>query len=234
MTLLLVAVGTVLSYVAAVALGRPIAVPLLNTLPAFPAMLWWLRRGRMAPAVGAMLVWAAVMGTCATALAVLRPDLTGTLFINGEAYRREMFAWVRSGVGRESDPGQFLPQHAAHLATFGALSLATGGALAMPMGAWLMNYMGHYAGSLAFASERPWLVACAAWPPWALIRVASFVVIGVVLAGPVLARVGGFPFRLRDHGRWLGVAAGGLVAEVVLKWRLAPAWARWLRELVGW
>jgi hypothetical protein len=229
-----VGVGTALSYGAALALGRPLAVPVLNTLAAFPVMVWWLRRGRVAPAIVCMLVWAAAMAVAATALARWRPEVTGVLFLRGEPYRREMFAWVRTGAGAESDPRQFVPRHAAELALFAGLSIATGSAASMPMGAVLMNSMGHYAGSLAAAGEGGWCVAAAAWPPWAVLRVASFVVLGVVLAGPVWSRAGGAAFRLRDQTGWLAAAAAGLLADVALKWWLAPWWGAWLRRLVGW
>ncbi len=229
-----VAAGTVASYAVAAWMRQPAAVPVLNALPAFPVMLYWLRRERTAAAVAAMLVWAAAMAASATVLAVRRPDLTGTLFLRGEAYRREMFAWVRTGAGREGDPARFVPQHAVQAAVFCGAAAASGGVLAMPLGALLTNEMGHYAGSLGFASDRPWLVAALAWPPWALLRVASFVVLGVVLSGPLLARVVGFSFALRRHGRWLGVAVLGLAADAGLKWWLAETWSRWLRQLVGW
>ena len=57
----------------------------------------------------------------------------------------------------------------------------------------------------------------------------SFVTLGVLLAGPVLSRVGRFAFRLSDHRRALWLAAAGLLADIVLKALLAPAWQRWLR-----
>ena len=68
----------------------------------------------------------------------------------------------------------------------------------MPMGAVLMNYMGHYVGTLAAAEPRvrP-LTMMLAWHPWAVIRVISFVIIGVVLSAPLLSRLGRFAGRPR-------------------------------------
>jgi uncharacterized membrane protein len=73
-----------------------------------------------------------------------------------------------------------------------------------------------------------------AWHPWAVIRVISFVVIGVVLSAPLLARL--FRFRIdRVAARALLIAAAaGLVADIVLKTLLAPAWQRVLVRVVGW
>ena len=106
-----------------------------------------------------------------------------------------MFAWVMTGQGAESTPSQFIPQQAGHAALFSGLALATGGVAAMPMGAVLMNYMGHYVGALAASSRRPALTMVLAWHPWAVIRVISFVVIGVVLSVPLLSRLGNVPHR---------------------------------------
>ena len=65
-------------------------------------------------------------------------------------------------------------------------------------------------------------------------RVASFVVLGVVLAGPVLSRVFGFAFAWRAHRRLLAIALLGLVVDATVKWLLAPWWSEMLRARLGW
>jgi hypothetical protein len=145
-----------------------------------------------------------------------------------------MFNWVLTGTGAESRPREFVPVHLAHASIFVMLSLVSGSILSLPMGAVLMNYMGHFVGALAAVSDRPVATMIAAWHPWSLVRIVSFVVLGVVLAGPVLSRVSGFRFRLADHTPWLWLAAGGLLLDIALKTALAPSWQRLLRGLVGW
>lgn len=93
-----------------------------------------------------------------------------------------------------------------------------------------MNYMGHYVGSTASISAHPLQTIALAWHPWAVVRIASFVTLGVLFAGPVLSRVVRFRYKLNDHGRILGLAISGLVLDLVLKWMLAPVWARFIRE----
>ena len=225
---------TLLSYAVGWAIGSPALVPVLNTLPGLAFMCAALRRGQTPRAIALMLGWAAVMGIGATLMSYLSPARTATLFLNGERYAAEMMLWVRTGIGEESSPARFVPSHAAHAAAFCALSLVSGSVLSMPMGAVLMNDMGHYVGALAAVSARPALTACLAWAPWSLVRITSFVVLGVVFGGPVLSRLGRFPFSLRVHVRWLALAAGGLFLDVVLKWLMAPAWSRLLRAAAGW
>jgi uncharacterized membrane protein len=73
-----------------------------------------------------------------------------------------------------------------------------------------------------------------AWHPWAVIRVISFVVIGVVLSAPLLSRLFGFGVDWTQGRALLVAAAVGLVADIVLKAALAPAWQRLLLRTVGW
>jgi hypothetical protein len=226
--------ATVLSYAAGWAIGIPWLVPVLNTIASVPFMIAALKRGDLYAAVGRMLVWALAMAVCATLVAYGRPWQAGTLFLRGESYRTEMFAWVLTGVGAESTPSQFIPQQAGHTALFVALALATGGLLAMPMGALLMNYMGTYVGSLAAASARPAVTVLVAWHPWAVIRIVSFVTLGVVLSAPVLSRVFRFRVDWTIGRRLIAWACLGLALDVVLKTLLAPVWRQALLRLTGW
>jgi hypothetical protein len=229
-----IVVATLLSYAIGWAIGVPVLLPLLNTLASFPFMVLALRRGDLRLAVARMLLWALTMAAVATLVSYERPVQTDSLFLRGQAYRTEMFGWVMSGQGAESRPSEFIPQQAGHAAAFSGLALVTGGAAAMPMGAVLMNYMGHYVGALAASSRRPVLTMILGWHPWAVIRVISFVVIGVVLSAPLLSRVARFKVDRQAARTLLTWAAAGLVADVLLKTLLAPAWQRLLLRVVGW
>jgi hypothetical protein len=230
----LIVAATFLSYVIGWLAGIPILVPILNTFASYPFMVAALRRGDLRAAVGRMLVWALTMGVVATLLSYARPAETGQLFIRAQAYRGEMFEWVLTGKGAESTPSQFVPQHIGHAALFSLLTLASGGILGMPMGAVLMNYMGHYVGTLAESAQHPVRTALLAWHPWAVIRVISFVAIGVVLSAPLLSRVAKFSVDRRAARRLLAWAGAGLVVDIVLKALLAPIWQRLLVRSVGW
>jgi hypothetical protein len=230
----LIVLATVLSYALGWLIGIPALMPFLNTLASFPFMVAALRRGQTRQAIGRMWLWALTLAVCATLLSYFAPVRTETLFVHGAAYRTEMFAWVLTGRGAESTPSLFLPQQALHASIFVLLALATGGVLAMPMGAVLMNQMGHYVGTLAAASARPGLTMALGWHPWAVIRIASFVVLGVVLSMPLLARVGRFDVDWRTVRAPVVWACAGLIADVVMKTLLAPAWQRLLHHIVGW
>ncbi len=230
----LIVFATILSYAIGWLIGIPALVPFLNTLASFPFMVAALERGQMRVAIVRMLLWALTLGVCATLLSYLYPAYTETLFLQGQSYRAAMFAWVLTGQGAESTPSVFIPQHALHASVFAVLAAATGGVLAMPMGAVLMNEMGHYVGALAAASARPALTMVLGWHPWAVIRIASFVAIGVVLSAPLLGRIARFTVDWRAARTPLMWACGGLIADVAMKALLAPAWQRLLLHMVGW
>ena len=229
-----IAGGTALSYVVAMIVGVPALVPFLNVVPAFPFMAASLRRGRVGEAVCRMLIWAAALAVCATALSYLDTAAAGRLFMGGETYRQEMFEYLATGRGAEGNPRVFIPVHLGHAAIFCLLAVATGASLAMPLGAALMNYMAYYAGALGASSAEPWKAMLLAWVPWALIRIAAFVTLGVVLGAPLLARVLGFEYRLRANRSWIALAGAGLVIDILLKWAWAPAWREMIRNAAGW
>jgi hypothetical protein len=226
--------ATVLSYALGARLGIPVVLPILNAAAGVPFMIVALRMGDLRLAVTRMLLWALAMGMCATLWSYARPAQTGALFLRGEAYRTEMFRWVLTGKGAESTPSRFIPQQVGQAAVFSALAVATGGLLAMPLGAVLVNYMGHYVGALAADSRHPAWTMVLAWHPWAVVRIISFVAIGVVLSVPLLSRFTVLRIDAHLAKRFLSVAAAGLVIDVILKWLLAPAWQRALLGATGW
>jgi len=225
--------ATLVSYPLGLLVGIPFLLPALNTLPAYLTMVALLQRGERRAAVVAMLVWAAALAVGGTATFALWPRPVDALVLNGPMYRDEMFAWILTGFGREGRPSLFLPQHLGHLAGFVVLSLATASALSIALGAVLMNFMAFYVASLWRAGVPGWAVLLLGWQPWALCRVAAFCTLGVVLSEPLLARVRGYRYAgLGSAKPYLLAAAGGILADWVLKAALAPTWGLWLRPLL--
>jgi hypothetical protein len=226
--------ATLASYPLGLAIGHPWLLPALNTLPAYLTMVALLRRGERRPAVIAMLVWALALAIGGTVSFAVWPRPVDAAVLNGPAYREEMFAWILTGIGREGQPSRFLPQHVGHLAGFVALSLATASALSITLGAVLMNFMSFYVASLARAGVPTWAVVLLGWQPWAICRVAAFCTLGVVLSEPVLSRVLEYRYEgLRAAKAYVLAAAGGILADWILKALLAPAWGLWLRPLLA-
>ena len=79
-------------------------------------------------------------------------------------------------------------------------------------------------------AERPATILFYGWPPWAMVRVVAYVILGVVLSGPLLQRLAGVPFAWRARRAWFAAAGVALLLDVALKAALAPAWSVLLRS----
>lgn len=222
-------IGTALGFAA----GSRILHPFLCLTPAYLAMLVLLRHGLRKRAVAVMLVWALGLGMAGTTFSTLFPERAGTVTFNGAEYREEMYKWIRTGEGPEGDVALFLPLHARHIVVFVLLSLGTVSLLSMVFGTILMNYMSFYVGSLFSQTESLGIILLFGWPIWSVIRILSYVTLGVVLAEPILARL--FPYRWewRDLSPYLIAAGSGLILDALLKAGLASTWRTWLLSAIG-
>ena len=230
----LLAPGAVL--LARAAQGR-VLLPALATLFVYPVMAALLLRGRRLAALAAALLWAASLSISIIAATRRDPVSMQHVVLNGPAYRDEMFAFIRSGSGRESDPARFVPQHVLHFLAFSLVAAGTGGLLGIALGAILVGYMSYYVGALAAAGGAPWTALLLGWPPWAILRVVGFVLVGIGLAEPLLLaarrRLDGAAAARLPYRPWYIVAGLLLVGDVLLKFFLAPAWAALLRPCLG-
>lgn len=207
--------------------GGAWAVPLLAPLTVWRPFRRAVRAEKAGLAFAVGLLWAFLLSGGTVLLVESAPPTARRAVVNGETYRVEMFKWIQSGEGRESDLRSFVPVHAAHLVTFLLLAAVSGGYLGLALGAYLVGYMSYFVGAFAAASGEPLLGALVAWVPWSVIRVLAFVLLGVVAARPMLLRRR-WPFA-RKEMILASVAALGLSADILLKATLAPAYARFLR-----
>jgi hypothetical protein len=199
-------------------------------IPAYFVMVRDLRERKIYLAILHMLAWALAIAVTVEWLASRAPEPGAASVIHGVEYRGEMLHWIRTGIGRESDPAEFLPEHLLHLSVFVVLSLVSGSLLSLALGAVLMNYMSYYLGGLLALAQRPATILVYGWPPWAIFRVAAYILLGVALSGPMLRRVAGIPFRWEERRGLLLAAAAGLLLDVILKSLLAPTWCEILRS----
>lgn len=160
------------------------------------------------------------------------PATAAKSVIHGEAYVQEMFHWIKTGEGPEGNPVQFVPQHLLHFVIFAVLSLLTGSVLSLLMGAMLMNYMSFYVATVINASHDKVLGSLMGWHPWSIIRVAAFVLLGVILAEPMICKVNKLDYEYASARRFYWIALHGLVLDVLLKTFLAPWWGLELRRLL--
>jgi hypothetical protein len=208
------------------------ALPLLAPLTLSPAFAARVRRQDYLGAWSLGLLWALLLSAGVIALVSIYPGgpgAAGEAILHGEAYRKEMFGWIATGEAPENHPAVFIPIHLLHLAVFLVLAWASAGYLGLVLGAFLVGYMSYFVGCYAVASAHPLLGAVAAWVPWSVLRVFAFVLLGCLFARPLLVRRA-WPFA-RSEYQLMGLAASGLLVDILMKSLLAPSYGRFLRQL---
>lgn len=215
---------------AAVAPGGRWWLPAVVALPLLPGFTAGVRARAWWPTWRLAMGWAALLSGSIVVLVVVAPERAAAAVLNAEPYRQVMFGWIFEGVGPELEPRRFLPEHALHLGGFVILALLSGGVLGLMLGAVLVGYMSYFVGSYAVASGHLVVGAVAAWVPWSVFRVAAFVMLGCVLARPLLVR----RFDLgRTEWRLVGLAAVGIACDLLLKTFGAAPYGRFLAWLAG-
>lgn len=207
------------------------ALPFVAPLTLYPA---FRRRVLARDYLGAWslgLAWAFLLSAGVIALVFFFPAEAREGTLHGEPYRQEMFGWIATGVGPENQPAAFIPQHLLHLAVFLVLTYVSGGYLGLALGAALVGYMSYFVGHYAAVSGHLLLGSVAAWVPWSVLRVMAFVLLGAVFSRPLLTRRV-WPFESLER-RLMLLAATGILADVLMKSLLAPAYGRFLRGLVA-
>jgi hypothetical protein len=208
-------------------------LPCLNVLLCYPFLFGLLARDRRPRAFASMIFWAVCLGIVTVAASVHFPERAGNAIFHGPAYARDMFHWIRTGEGAEGNPMLFVPQHLLHFVIFCLLSAVSASLLSLLMGALLMNYMSFYVASLILASNDRLTAVLMGWHPWSIIRIFSYVLLGVILGEPLVCKLAGRDYDSSRVRPFLWIALSGLAVDILMKALLAPWWGQRLHQLIG-
>lgn len=200
------------------------ALPLVNAGVFFFIFRAPLKCGDYGCAVRLALVWATATSLLQIGLTIRLPGFMEEHIWRAAAYREEMFAWVRTGAGPEGNIRLFLPVHLKHFAVFSAASLVSGGFLGLAMGAALLGYMNFYVGSLIGQAANPVVASLLAWPVWAVVRVAGFIIAGTALGAVLVHRNGTGAGKYARIRRLYCLSLALIALDILLKWTLAGTW----------
>ncbi|MFL6232593.1 MAG: hypothetical protein ACJ76N_05615 [Thermoanaerobaculia bacterium] len=211
--------------------GGSWALPLVAPLTLWPAFRQRVLTRDYLGAWTLGMAWALLLSAGVILLVLWWPEAARAGILHGEAYRQEMFGWIRTGVAPENSPRLFIPQHLLHLGVFLLLTWASAGYLGLVLGALLVAYMSYFVGCYAAASGHPLLGSVLAWVPWSMVRVCAFVLLGALFARPLLARRV-WPFE-RWEVRLMALAFAGLLVDILVKSFFAPSYGVFLRQFGG-
>lgn len=193
-----------------------------------------LQRSDLGAAVRHMLFWALLVSVATVQFTIRAYEPASLSVFHGPAYRDEMFAYIRTGIGAEGSPRQFLPQHFLHYGLTLGISVVTGGLGGLFLGTLLLGYMNYYVGALVHLGADPDLAGVVGWPIWSYARVAGFVCGAIAMAHVFFARL---LRRTKWNGRGfrlcLAWSLALFVLDIVLKATLAPLWRQWLAKALG-
>lgn len=195
---------------------------LLLVVSAIPwaGLRFFLLQGRRSAGAAVVAIWALILTWGLGFLVHLVPGFCARVFPGAATYAQETMRWVETGQGCEGDPACFVPQHVAHLAVFLVATLGTGGLGGLLMATVLFGWMGAYTGELWRTTGNA-LALAAGWHPWAVLRVAGFVSLGVAFSEPLLRRDLAV---LRRSWRWWTAGFLLVLADMVLKGFAAGWW----------
>ena len=179
-----------------------------------------------------MLLWVLILGISMTLLAYLMPATAEKAVFNGSEYRNEMFQWVKTGIGREGTPSEFIPQHALHLGVFILLSILTMSSLSIFFGSVLLNYMAFYVSQLMLHTNSKFLMFLVGWHFWSLFRIVGFVILGVVLSEFIAHKVFKYNWKLRDIRLYLYISFSLIALDIITKTLFAPAIGRFVKSIM--
>jgi hypothetical protein len=225
-------VGTAASTAFGFHISNQYLLPLFNVLICYPVMFTLLVDEHRKRAIATMLFWALCMAVICIWAVIHYPEQARAAIFNGWKYKLEMFNWIKTGIGAEGDPTKFVPQHLIHFIVFCILSAISAGFLSLMMGAVLMNYMSFYVGSLIAASSDTFKATLMGWHPWAIIRVASYVMLGVILAEPLICKIVKRDYNYSEVRPYFWIAITGIAVDILMKALLAPTWGLLLRRII--
>ena len=170
-----------------------------------------------------LIWWTLVLSASVILLTVKRPALSAELIWRSREYTDSMMNWIRTGILPEGSPLSVIRVHLVQTLLYGGLALISANFLSLVLGSALLNYMNYYVVTVVTRSLDRTPTLWMAWNPWSIIRVLTFLYLGIVAGTPALWLLIPVPWTLRLE-LFMPVLAG-LTADLFLKVFLSRKWS---------
>jgi hypothetical protein len=177
-----------------------------------------------------LLFWTIWLSIIVLFFSYKNPESMERIIWRSADYRQAMFDWIESGVLPEGSALRVALFHIRQALLYCVAAIATANFLSILLGAALLNYMNYYVATFAKKTRVPLLAIFMAWNPWSVIRVVSFLWLGVVLSAPLLRLF--YPVQWGVSWALTLPAIVGVVLDVVLKLSLSNVWRLTLKKML--
>jgi len=202
-------------------------LPIITAALVYPGFLFELQKSTMR-AFAIVVFWTVVQTSTVLYLARKRSTQMNQAIWRAEEYSKSMFQWIETGVLPEGSTAQVILFHLKQTILYCILALVSANFLSLMLGSALLNYMNFYVAQFTLSSRNHAKALLLGWNPWSILRVVSFLWLGVVLSIPVLFKIS----WIRQHFHFWLLIPGlvGAIGDVILKIALGKSWSKRLKE----
>ena len=174
-----------------------------------------------------LVLWTLLLSVLILWFSRREPENWEGLICRSREYSQSMMRWIESGELPEGSPRQVIVSHLKQTLLYCALAFLSLNFLSLVLGSALLNYMNFYLAQLSKRSTRPGLVLWLGWNPWSVIRVLSFLYLGMVASAPTMWLLFAIHWRLSVSLLLPGLI--GLFLDLFLKLTLSRRWRETIR-----
>jgi hypothetical protein len=169
-----------------------------------------------------LFFWTLLLSVLVLFLSWREPERMERLIWRANEYSSGMFRWIETGELPEGSTSQVIYFHLKQTLIYCLLAALSANFFGLLLGSALLNYMNFYVSKLARNSLNSWKAFLMGWNPWSIIRVLSFLWLGMVVSSFSMQLLFAIPWRPS-----LGLVIPpllGIVLDVFLKITLSRRW----------
>jgi hypothetical protein len=207
---------------------RP-ALPVLVTIAAYFPFVMEVQKS-FARGFLILFFWTLLLSVLVLFLSWKDQERMERLIWRAGEYSSAMFRWIETGQLPEGSTQQVIFFHLKQTFIYCFLAALSANFFGLLLGSALLNYMNFYVARLARSSSRPLQAFWVGWNPWSIIRVLSFLWLGMVVSSLSLRLFFSIPWR-PSPGLVIPPILG-ILLDISLKILFSPAWSAKLRTIL--